>query len=133
MRVLILHNRYRSNSPSGENVVIAEEVEELRRLGHEVETLLPSSSTIHATHDLALTAISATYSAASARALRQLVTTFGPDVVHIHNLYPLLSPGVISVCDRLGMPAGWGYQWVWLLAAGSFARLGRLKQGALDG
>jgi hypothetical protein len=61
MRVLILHNRYRSNSPSGENVVVAEEVDELRRLGHQVQTLLRSSDTIQATpHDLALTAISAT-------------------------------------------------------------------------
>jgi hypothetical protein len=31
MRVLILHNRYRSNSARGENVVVAEELDELRR------------------------------------------------------------------------------------------------------
>ena len=37
MRVLVVHNRYRSEQPSGENTVVDREVELLRGAGHRVE------------------------------------------------------------------------------------------------
>ena len=36
MRILLVHNRYRSGAPSGENRVVDQEGEALEALGHEV-------------------------------------------------------------------------------------------------
>ena len=36
MRILLIHNRYRSGAPSGENRVVEQESEALRAEGHEV-------------------------------------------------------------------------------------------------
>ena len=43
MRVLIVHNRYRSATPSGENIVVDREVELLAGRGHDVETFFRSN------------------------------------------------------------------------------------------
>ncbi len=34
------------------------------------------------------------------RALKKALEEFSPDVVHIHNLYHLLSPAILGVCDK---------------------------------
>lgn len=34
----------------------------------------------------------------AARSLSQTIDGFGPDVVHVHNVYPLLSPSVLAAC-----------------------------------
>ncbi len=36
--------------------------------------------------------------------MRQMITAFRPDVVHVHNLYTHLSPSVLSVCRALEIP-----------------------------
>jgi len=41
---------------------------------------------------------------ASARALRRVLATTRPDVVHLHNLFPLLSPSVLLACRREHVP-----------------------------
>ncbi len=46
----------------------------------------------------------ALWSTSSARALRHVVEAFKPDVVHVHNLFPLLSPSVMQVCRRRQIP-----------------------------
>ena len=37
MRILVVHGRYRSEAPSGENIVVDQETAALRAAGHEVE------------------------------------------------------------------------------------------------
>lgn len=44
------------------------------------------------------------WSLSSAKALSQMIDAFEPDVVHVHNLFPLLSPSVLQVCRRHGVP-----------------------------
>ncbi len=36
--------------------------------------------------------------------MRRLLRETGPDIVHIHNLYPLISPSILGVCRRMGVP-----------------------------
>ena len=52
----------------------------------------------------ALLPAQALWSTSSARALRHVVEAFKPDVVHVHNLFPLLSPSVMQVCRRRQIP-----------------------------
>lgn len=47
---------------------------------------------------------SAIYSPASRREMAGLLAREHPDIVHVHNLYPLLSPSVLSACHAAGVP-----------------------------
>jgi glycosyltransferase involved in cell wall biosynthesis len=105
MRVLLVHNRYRSGLPSGENRVVDDEAAMLRARGVEVELFLRSSDEIAAMGParratLAFAPIASPALAAFGRALGR----FRPDVVHLHNPYPLISPGVVRVARRHGVP-----------------------------
>jgi glycosyltransferase involved in cell wall biosynthesis len=44
------------------------------------------------------------YSWKSKNALRRYIKEFNPDIVHIHNVYPLISPSILRECRRLGVP-----------------------------
>jgi glycosyltransferase involved in cell wall biosynthesis len=104
MRVLVVHNQYVSAVPSGENAVVAEEVEALRAAGVDVRTHLRSSDEIAALPPAkkALLAVRPVRSAEDARAVRRALD--GVDVLHLHNPYPLVSPWVVRVAKRAGVP-----------------------------
>jgi hypothetical protein len=104
MRVLVVHNRYRSALPSGENMVVDREIAMLRDAGAAVDAYIRDSDEIE--HfglvkrvELAVRPI---YSLEDAKAFKARIRSFGPDVVHLHNLYPLISPAVIRVAKAEG-------------------------------
>ncbi|TIL96952.1 MAG: glycosyltransferase family 1 protein, partial [Mesorhizobium sp.] len=41
----------------------------------------------------------------SRRALSRKLAEFSPDVVHIHNFFPLLSPSILDACREAGVPS----------------------------
>jgi len=47
------------------------------------------------------------YSWSSAREMTHIIESERPDVVHIHNLYPQLSPSVLVACRHSGTPVVW--------------------------
>lgn len=104
MKVLVVHNRYVSAVPSGENAVVDEEVAALRGAGVEVFTHLRSSDEIaeFSLRDKAFLAVRPIRSRADVRAVHDLVRTHEIDVVHLHNPYPLVSPGVIGAAHEAG-------------------------------
>lgn len=104
MRVLLVHNRYRSSTPSGENRVFEAERDLLAAAGHVVETWTRDNDEI-ATSPLR-TVLSATllaaHNPASAAAFRRHARAFRPDVVHVHNTFPLISPAILPVAGETG-------------------------------
>lgn len=106
MRVLVIHNRYRAALPSGENVVVDAEVASLREAGVEVQAYLRSSDEIAALRPLARATVAARplLSPRAMRDVERLISEFRPDVVHLHNLFPLISPMVIRVAARASLP-----------------------------
>lgn len=106
MRVLVLHNRYSSGTPSGENNLVDIEVAALRAAGVDVETLLPSSDEIAkmSISGKVGAALSPVFGLSKGNELNALLRSFRPDVVSIHNPYPLISPTAISACSRVGVP-----------------------------
>jgi glycosyltransferase involved in cell wall biosynthesis len=94
MRILVLHSRYASGSISGENRVVEDEVRLLREAGHDVLAWLPSADSLRGRR-LAGAAGSAVWSRRAVTAVRRLSGAFTPDIIHCHNLFPLLSPAVI--------------------------------------
>jgi glycosyltransferase involved in cell wall biosynthesis len=106
MRVLVVHNRYVSAVPSGENAVVDEEITALRAAGVEVVPHLRSSDEIAALSPAARAALAVrpVRSGEDARAIAALIREHRPDVLHLHNPYPLVSPWVVRVAHGAGVP-----------------------------
>jgi glycosyltransferase involved in cell wall biosynthesis/SAM-dependent methyltransferase len=107
VRVLVVHNRYRTASPSGENRVVDQETAALLRAGHEVEHFERQSDDIQgfSMSQKALIPGQVVWSPSAAREIGRVLGTFKPDVVHVHNLFPMISPSVLHACRRHLVPA----------------------------
>jgi len=106
MRVVIAHNRYRSAQPSGENRIVDAEIAQLTGAGVEVVPFLRHSDDIGALPlaQKALLPVSPLWNPSAARELARLLADERPDVLHLHNPYPLLSPWLVRVAHRYGVP-----------------------------
>jgi glycosyltransferase involved in cell wall biosynthesis len=106
MKVVVAHNRYREAQPSGENVIVDQEMAELTAAGVTVLPFLRSSDDIPAMPATrkALLPISPIYAPGAQRDLARLIEEHRPDVVHLHNPYPLISPWIVRTAHRSGVP-----------------------------
>jgi glycosyltransferase involved in cell wall biosynthesis len=106
MKVIVAHNRYASGAPSGENVIVDAEIEQLRAEGLTVLPFIRASDDIAKLPAVqkALLPASPIYNRWTARDLATLIDHERPDVLHLHNPYPLLSPWVVRVAQRRGVP-----------------------------
>ena len=102
MKVLLLHNRYQI--AGGEDGVVAAEQELLRDRGHRVAVLEVSNDDIQGGWQKLQAARHAIYSPPSKQKVSALIQQFRPDVVHVHNFFPLLSPSVYDACEQEGVP-----------------------------
>lgn len=107
MRILVVHNRYRSEQPSGENQVVDQETALLADAGHQVTAFERCSDEIAGMSPLRRAAVPlrVPWNRATRAELTACLHAVRPDVVHIHNTFPLLSPSVISSCVDAGVPA----------------------------
>ncbi|MBN1816163.1 MAG: WecB/TagA/CpsF family glycosyltransferase [Sedimentisphaerales bacterium] len=103
MKILLVHNRY--GVYSGEEAVVDAQQRLLREHGHEVIRFERSSAELETMRFGKLRAfLAGIYNPFSRRTMRRLLKEYRPDVVHIHNLYPLISPSVLAPCRRGGVP-----------------------------
>lgn len=103
MKICIVHNDY--GKPSGEEFIVAAVREMLLSQGHDVLSFSRSSAEIpQMRFGQARALFSGIYNPASRRALARLLRDKRPDVVHVHNVYPLISPAVLPACRALGVP-----------------------------
>jgi glycosyltransferase involved in cell wall biosynthesis len=91
MRILILHSRYLSGWASGENSVVRDEERLLTEAGHDVVSWTPSPGAEFSRERLALQAM---WSPGAVKHVERLIESHRPQIVHCHNLYPMLSPAV---------------------------------------
>ena len=96
MRVLLLHNRYRS--PGGEERSVAEIAGLLRRRGHEVEVLERDSGSVGAAGAARALLRGGENPAEVAAATRRMRA----DVVHAHNLHPLFGWRALAAARGAG-------------------------------
>ena len=106
MRILLVHNRYRSGTPSGENRVVDQEGEALTAQGHEVMRFGRSSDEISqwSMAKKASLPARAIWSRETYRDLKAVLREHHPEVVHVHNTFPLLSDAVLYACRDAGVP-----------------------------
>ncbi|MFW6691131.1 glycosyltransferase [Streptomyces sp. MAR4 CNX-425] len=107
MHVLVVHNRYGSAQPSGENRVVDQEVRLLRGAGHRVEVFERRSDDIAARSLAGRAAVPllVPWNPAVRAELAGRLRAARPDVVHVHNVFPLLSPAVLAACADADVPA----------------------------
>ncbi|MGX9885360.1 glycosyltransferase family 4 protein [Streptomyces sp. NPDC002276] len=107
MHVLVVHNRYNSAQPSGENNVVDQEVALLRAAGHRVELFERRSDDIGGRSLLGKVAVPllVPWNPGVRKELAAKLRAERPDVVHVHNVFPLLSPAVLAACADAGVPA----------------------------
>jgi glycosyltransferase involved in cell wall biosynthesis len=106
LRVLVVHNRYRTEQPSGEDNVVDQEVALLREAGHRVDRFERRSDDI-ASFSLprkALVPLGVPWNPAARSALAARLRRERPDVVHVHNTFPLLSASVLAACRAAAVP-----------------------------
>ena len=106
MRILLVHNRYRSGAPSGENRVVDQEGEALEALGHEVMRFGRSSDEIGQWQVAKKASLPArtVWSHETYRDLKAVLREHRPEVVHVHNTFPLLSAAVLYACRDARVP-----------------------------
>ncbi|MEY9840211.1 glycosyltransferase [Streptacidiphilus sp. EB103A] len=106
MHVLVVHNRYSSAQPSGENNVVDQEVELLRGAGHRVGLFERRSDDIAARSlpGKAALPLLVPWNPAVRSELAARLRAERPDVVHVHNVFPLLSPAVLAACADADVP-----------------------------
>lgn len=106
MHVLVVHNHYASAQPSGENKVVDQEVALLRGAGHRVEVFERRSDDIAAMSLPAKASVPllVPWNPAVRKELAARLRRERPDVVHVHNVFPLLSPAVLAACADAGVP-----------------------------
>ena len=100
MRILIVHNRYQQRG--GEDSVADDEVALLRAGGHDVATVFVSNDSIATFADKARAALGVADGPLAHRLVADAVGRFRPDVVHVHNFFPLISPRVHARVRALG-------------------------------
>ncbi|RTL36470.1 MAG: glycosyltransferase [Burkholderiales bacterium] len=101
MRVLVAHNAYQQRG--GEDSVVDDEIALLRSRGVEVLPMQLHNDDIAGMGRIELVGRTI-WSRPAAQQLREHCRAFRPDVVHVHNSFPLMSPAIHWAAQEAGVP-----------------------------
>lgn len=102
MRILVIHNQYLHKG--GEDTVVAAEINLLERFNHDVQLLLFQNEEISSFKTKILIGIFAAYNPASANILEAKIVNFIPDIIHVHNFFPIASPSIFFTASKFNIP-----------------------------
>jgi len=107
LKIIVAHNHYGDYAFGGEANVFRQEVELLRRFGHEVETLEHTNAEIMKlptlqrwTFPLRMWFSKKIYEEAT-----DLFRRFRPDLLHVHNYKYVLTPSIFQAARDFGIPS----------------------------
>jgi glycosyltransferase involved in cell wall biosynthesis len=101
MKILVAHNTYQQRG--GEDVAVDAEIGLLRARGHEVEFYQRDNDELRYMSAAAAGA-SAIWSRRTVRDIGRACETFQPDVIHAHNIFPLVSSSLYWAAARRRVP-----------------------------
>lgn len=101
MKIMLVHGAYQQRG--GEEVVVEQEQALLRRMGHEAE-LFSFENAWGAAWPKWKQALTLLWNPWIYWQVRQWIKTWQPDAVHIHNLFPFLSPAVVWAAKHSNVP-----------------------------
>lgn len=100
MNITLLHNAYRL--AGGEDTVVTAEAKLLESAGHTVHVTIVSNDAIASTADKVGAFVRAPHDPARLAWATDLFARTQPDVVHVHNFFPLLTPAVYKAARSRG-------------------------------
>lgn len=104
MKILYIHNNYANNN-SGEEHAAEGLVALLRQNGHTVDWYRRSSAELMASKvKKGMAFFTGIWNPRAIKDVKQKLKTFQPDVVHIQNLYPLISPAILTSIKDAEIP-----------------------------
>ena len=134
MKILLVHNFYRSSLPSGENQVFEAEKTLLQKHGHEVAVFTRHSDAIRnkGFPGMVHGALVTPWNPRMIWEIKRTVAHFRPDVVHAHNTFPLISPGIFSAIGHRAARVLTLHNYRLFCPAGILMRTGRVCTECLD-
>jgi glycosyltransferase involved in cell wall biosynthesis len=102
LKIVSVHNRY--IQPGGEDQVFESEARLLQESGHEVTKVQEQTTYPDGVVKKLGVAVDCVWSRRWYREFRALLQESRPDVVHIHNFFPLISPSIYYACRRESVP-----------------------------
>ena len=102
MKVLIVHNFYRNHG--GEETAVFNKKKLLESDGITVEIFSKKNSDIGGVFDKILIFFSSIFSFKVRNSLRKKIKTFKPDIIEVHNIFPLISPSIFFETRKLKIP-----------------------------
>jgi len=103
MKILFVHNCYQQ--AGGEDNVVAAEAKLLAEHGHDVELWSVDNKDLPSGISGKIkTALATSYSPASRAIAIDKLRAFKPDVVHVHNFFPQISPSIYDACIDAAIP-----------------------------
>lgn len=103
MRILIVHNKYQY--AGGEDAVVDNESALLSQRGHEVRRLVKDNGDLGGAPLKRLAAgLKASWNSDVYDTVRLLLREHRPDMVHVHNFLPIVTPCVFYACQDEGVP-----------------------------
>jgi glycosyltransferase involved in cell wall biosynthesis len=101
MKILSVHNSYQL--PGGEDQVFAQEADLLRAHGHQVLLYQASNDQVTGTNPLVLLG-NTIWNRQIHQELRALMNRERPDIVHVHNTFPVISPAAYYAANAEAIP-----------------------------
>jgi glycosyltransferase involved in cell wall biosynthesis len=101
MKILSVHNSYQT--PGGEDQVFAQEADLLRCHGHRVLLYQASNNLVKNQSPLVLLGHTI-WNRQTHHELRALLHQEKPDIVHVHNTFPVISPAAYYAANEEGIP-----------------------------
>jgi glycosyltransferase involved in cell wall biosynthesis len=133
MKIIIVHNRYKLHG--GEDVVFEQERDLLKRAGHNVLVYCQSNKDVDSYPGLKRLVLlkKSIWSEDTYRDFGEMLRREKPDVVHVHNIWVLISPSVYQACKDAGVPVVQTFHNYRLMCpAGTFFRNGKTCEECLN-
>ena len=102
MNIISVYNRYLDRG--GEDEVFELEGELLRARGHELSLVTEQMTPPDGFRDKIALAVNAVWSRKWFADFQALLKSVRPDVIHIHNLVPVISPSILYACSQASVP-----------------------------
>jgi glycosyltransferase involved in cell wall biosynthesis len=132
VRVLLVHNRYRVIGGEERHIDLLEEW--LPRWGIEVRRFEVQSHESDSLLERIRLGSTLAYRPHGAQLLRQALERERPDIVHFHNVFPLLTPAAIHEARRQGAAVVLTvHNFRFACPAGTLLRRGRIHEDCIDG
>jgi len=102
MKIIVCHNYYQQSG--GESQVFSNEVNFLRRNGLEVVEYVRNNDELRGMSQLSIMR-NLFWNPQVYREIKEIIRREKPDILHVHNFFPLISPAVFYAARDCGVPA----------------------------